>query len=70
VVISSSLCIAKPSKDKIIIGQATSLSGPFAPSNAVISVPYYEYWIKTVNAAGGIYVKEYGKKLPMMISMV
>ena len=34
-------------KDKIVIGQAVSLSGPVAPSNAV----------------GGIYVKEYGKRL-------
>jgi branched-chain amino acid transport system substrate-binding protein len=53
------------SKDKIIIGQAVSLSGPLATSNAVVSTPYYDLWVKDVNAEGGIYVKEYGKKLPV-----
>ena len=53
------------SKDKIVIGQAVSLSGPLAVSNAAVSAPYYDLWVKDVNAAGGIYVKEYGKKLPV-----
>jgi branched-chain amino acid transport system substrate-binding protein len=56
---------AATAKDKIIIGQAVSLSGPLAMSNAVVSTPYYDLWIKDVNADGGIYVKEYGKKLPV-----
>ncbi len=54
-----------PAKDKIIIGQAVSLSGPLGPSNAFVSAPYYDLWVKDVNAEGGIYVKEYGKKLPV-----
>ena len=58
-----------PPKDKIIIGQAVSLSGPLASSNAFVSAPYYDLWIKDVNAAGGIYVKEYGKKLPLELKM-
>ncbi|MGD8470542.1 MAG: amino acid ABC transporter substrate-binding protein [Desulfobacterales bacterium] len=53
------------SKDKIVIGQAVSLSGPLGPSNAVVSTPYYDLWVKDVNAGGGIYVKELGKKLPV-----
>jgi branched-chain amino acid transport system substrate-binding protein len=57
--------VAAHSKDKIVIGQAVSLSGPLAMSNAVVSTPYYDLWIKDVNAEGGIYVKEYGKKLPL-----
>jgi branched-chain amino acid transport system substrate-binding protein len=57
--------LAAYSKDKILIGQAVSLSGPLAMSNAVVSTPYYDLWIKDVNAEGGIYVKEYGKKLPL-----
>jgi branched-chain amino acid transport system substrate-binding protein len=61
----SGLCNAKESKDKIIIGQAASVSGPLAPSHSFVSAPYYDYWIKVVNASGGIYVKEYGKKLPI-----
>jgi len=52
-------------KDKIVIGQAVSLSGPLATSNAVVSAPYYDLWVKDVNAEGGIYIKEYGKKLPV-----
>jgi branched-chain amino acid transport system substrate-binding protein len=58
-----------PPKDKIIIGQAVSLSGPLASSNAFVSAPYYDLWIKDVNAAGGIYVKEYGKKLPLELKL-
>ena len=56
---------ASPAKDKIIIGQAASLSGPLAPSHGFVSAPYYDFWVKVVNASGGIYVKEYGKKLPV-----
>jgi branched-chain amino acid transport system substrate-binding protein len=57
--------LAVHAKDKIRIGQAVSLSGPLATSNAVVSTPYYDLWVKDVNAEGGIYVKEYGKKLPV-----
>jgi len=52
-------------KDKIVVGQAVSLSGPLASGNAVASTPYYDLWVTDVNAGGGIYVKEYGKKLPV-----
>ncbi len=58
-----------PPKDKIVIGQAASLSGPLAPSHGFVSAPYYDLWIKDVNAAGGIYVKEYGKKLPVELKV-
>ncbi len=57
--------LAAHSKDKIVIGQAVSLSGPLGPSNAVVSTPYYDLWVKDVNAEGGIYVREFGKKLPV-----
>ena len=52
-----------PPKDKIVIGQAVSMSGPLAVQDAVVTGPYYDLWIKDVNARGGIYVEEYGKKL-------
>ncbi len=58
-----------PPKDKIIIGQAVSLSGPLAASNAVVSTPYYDLWAKDVNSRGGIFVKEYGKKLPVELKI-
>jgi branched-chain amino acid transport system substrate-binding protein len=52
------------SKDKIVIGQATSLTGPFA-STAVLANRLHDLWIEEVNAAGGLYLDEYGKKLPI-----
>lgn len=55
----------KPAREKIVIGQATSLSGPFAPGVATTNGPVYDMWAKEVNAQGGIFVKEYNKKLPV-----
>ncbi len=52
-------------KDKIRIGQAISLSGPLAGAVAIAGGPIYELWVGEVNKHGGIYVKEYGKKLPV-----
>jgi branched-chain amino acid transport system substrate-binding protein len=66
VVLLVSVCATNSlAKDKIIIGQAVSLSGPLASSNSFVSAPYYDFWVKVVNAEGGIYVKGYGKKLPV-----
>ena len=47
-------------KDKIVIGQAISLSGPQAPAVQMAGGPIYELWVEEVNKQGGIYVKEYG----------
>ncbi len=52
-------------KDKIIIGAARPLSGPLAFFEANAFGPIYKMWVDEVNAAGGIYVKEYGKRLPI-----
>jgi branched-chain amino acid transport system substrate-binding protein len=52
-------------KDKIVIGQAVSLSGPNAIIHASGGLPPQTLWVEEVNARGGIYVKEYGKKLPI-----
>ncbi len=56
---------AAPAKEKIVVGQAVSLSGPLGPGNAVASTPYYDLWVTDVNAAGGIYIEELGKSLPV-----
>ena len=56
---------AAGAKDKIVIGQAISLSGPQAPAVTMAGGPIYEMWVEEVNQKGGIYVKEYGKKLPV-----
>jgi branched-chain amino acid transport system substrate-binding protein len=52
-------------KESIVFGQAVSLSGFLASGNAVASTPYYDLWVTDVNADGGIYVEDYGKKLPV-----
>lgn len=57
--------MSAPKKDKIVFGQAISLSGPLAGGVAISGGKIYELWIDEVNKAGGIYVKEYGKKLPV-----
>ena len=56
---------AAPAKDKIRIGQAVSLSGPNAIIHMSGALPPQTLWVEEVNAKGGIYVKEYGKKLPI-----
>ncbi|MEJ2724441.1 MAG: amino acid ABC transporter substrate-binding protein [Deltaproteobacteria bacterium] len=53
------------SKDKILIGSAISLSGPYAPGAAMTQIPNYKMWVEEVNAEGGIFVKEYNKRLPV-----
>jgi branched-chain amino acid transport system substrate-binding protein len=57
--------LAANAKDKIIIGASRPLSGPLAFFEANAFGPLYKMWVKEVNAKGGIYVKEYGKKLPV-----
>jgi branched-chain amino acid transport system substrate-binding protein len=52
-------------KDKIVIGQAIALSGPLAAGVDIAGGKIYELWVEEVNKKGGIYVKEYGKKLPV-----
>jgi len=54
-----------PAKDKIVLGQAIALSGPYTVGAAVTQIAPNDMWIEEVNAEGGIYVEEYGKKLPL-----
>jgi branched-chain amino acid transport system substrate-binding protein len=54
-------------KDKIRIGNAISLSGPYSAGATTTQIAPYDLWVKEVNAKGGIFVKEYGKKLPVEI---
>ena len=52
-------------KDKIVIGAARSLSGPLAVVESSAFGPIFKMWVDEVNAEGGIYIEEYGKKLPI-----
>jgi branched-chain amino acid transport system substrate-binding protein len=58
---------ARAAPEKIIIGNAIALSGPNAPAAALSQVPSYDLWVEDVNADGGIYVKEFDKKIPVEI---
>ncbi len=52
-------------KDKILVG----ISGPGTGSQQAVRdsafKPVYEYFVKQWNSEGGIYIQEYGKKLPI-----
>jgi len=52
-------------KDSIVIGAARPLTGPNAAIGDAAMKPIMELWQTQVNAAGGIYVEEYGKSLPI-----
>ena len=52
-------------KDKIRIGNAIALSGPYVAGAVMTQANPYDMWIKEVNAKGGLFVKEYNKKLPI-----
>jgi branched-chain amino acid transport system substrate-binding protein len=54
-----------PPKDKIVIGASRPLSGANAPIGDAALGPIMKLWQQEVNADGGIYVKEYDKKLPI-----
>ncbi|MEM3162748.1 MAG: ABC transporter substrate-binding protein, partial [Candidatus Bathyarchaeia archaeon] len=51
-------------KDKILIGASLSMSGTFAYYGELMKAGF-EFAIEDINAAGGVYVKEYGRKLPL-----
>lgn len=55
-----------PPKDAIVIGYACSLSGPLAQIHGSAGGPAQAAWEKYINEVqGGIYVKDYDKKLPV-----
>jgi len=55
------------SKDKIRIGNPIALSGINVAGAMMSQIRAYDMWVEEVNAEGGIYVKEYGKKIPVEI---
>lgn len=54
-------------KDKIRIGNPIALSGPNAPGAMMSQIRSYDMWVEDVNARGGIFVKEYNKRIPVEI---
>src|SRR5215831_16967270 len=56
-----------PDKNEIVIGQSWSLTGAYANGAKVIGLPVYDMWIDEVNADGGIFVRQYNKKLKIRL---
>jgi len=54
-----------PTKDKIVIGAARPLSGANAAIGDAAFGPIMAMFQEEVNADGGIYLEDYGKKLPI-----
>jgi branched-chain amino acid transport system substrate-binding protein len=64
----ASACSGGPAgqtKDKIVVGMSRPLSGWNAQIGDSAYRPVYETFVEEVNADGGVYVEEYGKKLPI-----
>jgi branched-chain amino acid transport system substrate-binding protein len=57
--------VVTPVKESIVVGMSRPLSGWNATIGDAAFRPIYETWVPRVNEEGGIYVEEYGKKLPI-----
>jgi branched-chain amino acid transport system substrate-binding protein len=53
--------------EKILFGNPIALSGMYSAGAMMSQIRAYDMWVEEVNAKGGIYVKEYGKKIPVKI---
>ncbi|MEM2703525.1 MAG: amino acid ABC transporter substrate-binding protein [Candidatus Bathyarchaeia archaeon] len=58
-----------PPKDKIVFGFVISLTGPYSPGPPIHSICFYKMLVDEYNAKGGIYIPEYGKRIPIEIIM-
>jgi branched-chain amino acid transport system substrate-binding protein len=58
-----------PAKDKIVIGMSTPLTGYQTIVRDSAFRPIYETLVAQWNADGGIYLSEYGKKLPIELKI-
>lgn len=54
----------------IVIGNPIALSGPSNAGAGLSQIPSYDLWVEDVNAAGGIWVEEYGQQIPVRIERV
>ncbi len=53
--------------DKIRFGNPIALSGPYSAGAMMSQIRAYDMWVEEINAKGGIFVREYGKKIPVEI---
>jgi ABC-type branched-subunit amino acid transport system substrate-binding protein len=57
-----------PAPEFIELGGSIPLTGNFGSLGNMV-LPGYEYAVKDINADGGIYVEEYGKKIPVRLTV-
>lgn len=55
-----------PQKSKIVLGQTVPSTGEMAMLTKGV-LPIYDMWVEDVNAKGGLYIKEYDKRLPLEV---
>jgi branched-chain amino acid transport system substrate-binding protein len=68
--VTTEILVTPDAPEFIVIGNAIALSGANNPGAALSQIPSYRLWEADVNADGGIFVEEYGKKIPVRIDMV
>jgi branched-chain amino acid transport system substrate-binding protein len=59
---------AKPAPAAIEVGASIPLTGKFGSLGTQVK-PGYEYAVADINATGGIYVKEFDKKIPLKLTI-
>ncbi len=59
-----------PPKESVTIGCALSLTGPFGGGAALHLTPYYNWIVDEYNDLGGLYIPEYGQRLPIEMTIV
>ena len=55
---------------EIVIGNPIALTGPNNAGASLSQIPSYDLWVEDVNAAGGIFVEEYDRQIPVRIERV
>ncbi len=56
-----------PAPEYIELGASIPLTGPFGSLGNLV-LPGYEFAVENINAAGGVYVEEYGTKIPLRLT--
>src|SRR5512139_2547145 len=56
-----------PAPEYIELGASIPLTGPFGSLGNLV-LPGYEFAVEDINANGGVYVEEYGKKIPLRLT--
>lgn len=59
--------LAQEAPKSVRIGWAIAKTGPNAGGTAATVAPNYQMWVKEINAAGGLMLKAYGKRVPIEV---